>query len=125
MPRLTKNFSTGEFACRDANSTEVPERLMFNLKSLAKELQVLRDELGEAIHINSGYRTPAHNKKIGGAKNSMHLKACAADMTVKSKNPKQLKAIIERLIKEKRMQNGGMSAYPSFVHYDIGKIRRW
>lgn len=123
--KLTKNFSTIEFACRDANGTPVPEKYMFNLQSLANNLQVLRDEIGEAIHVNSGYRTPAHNKKIGGAKHSMHLKAAAADITTKNNTPKQLKAVIERLIKEGKMENGGIGLYSGFIHYDIGKIRRW
>ena len=36
------------------------------------KLQKLRDECGPLI-INSGYRCPAHNQHVGGAKESMHL----------------------------------------------------
>jgi uncharacterized protein YcbK (DUF882 family) len=121
--KLTKSFQLSEFACNDG--TQVPENLIPNVKELAKNLQVLRDEIGESLTINSGYRSPAWNKKVGGAKNSMHLKAMASDLVCKSLTPKQLKAVIEKLIKEGKMKNGGIGLYPSFVHYDIGATRRW
>lgn len=121
--KLTKSFQLSEFACNDG--TQVPESLIPAVKELAKNLQVLRDEIGETLTINSGYRSPAWNKKIGGVKNSMHLKAMASDLVCKSLTPKQLKAVIEKLIKEGKMKNGGIGLYPSFVHYDIGATRRW
>lgn len=122
--QLTTNFSLYEFACRDG--TPVPEKYIDNVKELAINLQVLRDFLGEPIHINSSYRHPAYNKKIGGAPNSQHLTASASDITTKSKTPKQLAAVIEKLIAEKKMKQGGLGIYPGFVHYDIRGIKaRW
>jgi uncharacterized protein YcbK (DUF882 family) len=124
MESLTKNFSLTEFTCHDG--TEVPDELKPNVKELAENLQVLRDELKEPIRITSGYRTPAWNKKIGGEKNSYHMKAMAADIVVSSKTPKQLAAIIERLIKEGRMKQGGLGVYPSWIHYDVRGVKaRW
>ena len=121
--KLTKNFQLSEFACNDG--TPVLESLIRHVKELAKNLQVLRDEVGQTIIINSGYRSPAWNRKIGGAKNSMHIKAMASDLVCVGLTPKQLKAVIERLIKTGKMKNGGIGLYPSFVHYDIGAVRRW
>ena len=125
MPtRLTPNFYLEEFACRDG--TKVPAHLIPNVRKVAAYLQVLRDELGEPININSGYRTKSYNKKVGGVPRSQHLQAKAADITVRSKTPKQLAAIIERLIKAGRMKQGGLGIYPSFVHYDVrGTKARW
>lgn len=121
---LTKNFDLEEFACRDGSP--VPVELVPNVKELAKNLQVIRDYLGEPVHINSSYRTPTYNAKVGGAKKSQHLLAKAADITVKSKTPKQLKAIIEKLIAEKKIKQGGIGLYKGFVHYDIrGRAARW
>ena len=121
--QLTQNFSLQEFACKDG--TQVPAELLPNVQKLAAQLQILRDYLGESIHINSGYRSPEHNKKVGGKKASQHLQAKAADITVKSKTPKQLAAIIEKLISEGKLKFGGMGVYPGFVHVDIrnGKAR--
>lgn len=121
---LTKNFDLTEFACNDG--TQVPPKYYANVELLAKNLQVLRDYLGEPVHINSSYRHPEYNKKIGGAPKSQHLTASAADITVKSKRPKQLAAIIEKLITEKKLRFGGIGVYPGFVHVDIRKNKsRW
>jgi uncharacterized protein YcbK (DUF882 family) len=122
--KLTNNFALEEFACRDG--TPVPDKYIDNVKELALNLQVLRDYLGEPVHINSAYRHPAYNKKVGGKPASKHLTAEASDITVKSKTPKQLNAIIEKLIKDGMMKQGGLGLYPGFNHYDIrGTKARW
>ena len=121
---LTTNFDMVEFACKDG--TPVPEEYYNNVQQLANNLQVLRDYIGEPLHINSSYRHPAYNKKIGGKPKSQHLTASAADITAKSYSPKKLALIIEKLIAEKRMKQGGLGVYPGFVHYDIrGTKARW
>lgn len=122
--QLTKNFDLAEFACKDG--TPVPPELIPNIQVLAMNLQVLRDHLGEPIHLNSGYRTPTYNAKVGGKPNSYHPKGKAGDITCKSKTPKQLAAIIEKLIATKKMKQGGLGVYPGFVHYDVrGTKARW
>lgn len=122
--KLTKNFNREEFDCRDG--TKVPAELMPNVQELANNLQVLRDDIGEPIHVNSGYRTPAYNKKIGGAPKSQHTKAKAGDITAKSFTPKQLAARIEKLIAAGKMKQGGIGIYPGFTHYDVrGTKARW
>lgn len=121
---MTKNFSLHEFMCKDG--TQVPKDLIPNVEKLAQNLQVLRDFLGEPLHILSAYRTPTHNAKVGGKPNSMHLKALASDLTCASKSPKQLHTIIEKLIAEKKMTQGGLGLYKGFVHYDCrGTKARW
>jgi len=121
---MTKNFSVHEFYCNDG--TPVPEGLMPNVVELAKQLQILRDHVGERILINSAYRHPAYNKRIGGKQNSYHVKAMAADITIKSKTPAQLKEIVEDLIARKVLKIGGIGLYPGFLHVDIRKVKaRW
>lgn len=121
---LSKNFTLAEAASRDG--APVPANLMANAERLAGNLQVLREALGEAIHINSWYRTPSHNKAVGGEPNSLHMKALAADITCRSKTPKQLADLIERLIKAGAMMQGGLGIYRSWVHYDCrGEKKRW
>lgn len=122
--KLTKNFQLSEFNCHDG--TPVPDRLVPNVLELAQNLQVLRDEICVPIVPKSGYRTPSWNKKVGGKPNSFHMKGMAADLSIKSMTPKQLYAIIEKLIKAGKMKQGGLGLYPGFVHYDIrGYKVRW
>lgn len=122
--QLTKNFHLSEFKCNDG--TKVPEELIPKVKELAENLQVLRDYIKEPIFLNSAYRTKEYNTLIGGTANSQHVKGCAADITCKSKSPKQLANIIEVLIEEGKMKQGGVGRYNGFTHYDIrGTKARW
>ena len=122
--KLEENFSLSEFKCKDG--TQVPEELMDNVKLLAKNLQVLREELGRPIRIISGYRSPKYNRRIGGAKRSQHMTAKAADIKVSGMTPAEVKAVIVRLIKEGKMHSGGIGLYTTFTHYDVrGRNARW
>lgn len=121
--QLTKDFNLIEFACHDG--TVVPDDLICNVQVLATNLQTLRDDLGVPIYILSGYRTPSHNRKVGGATRSQHLVAKAGDLQTKTMTPKQLHARIEKLIKAGKMKNGGLGLYKTFVHYDVASVRRW
>jgi len=124
MGDLTKNFSLKEFAC--SNGVWVPANCIKNVTELAKNLQVLRYFLGVSIHINSGYRTPVYNKKIGGSENSQHVCAKAADIRTEKISSKCLHVIIECLIRTDQMKQGGLGLYDNFVHYDIRGIKaRW
>jgi uncharacterized protein YcbK (DUF882 family) len=122
--KITTNFNLEEFNCKDGSL--MPNTVMINIIKLAKNLQVLRDYLGASITVNSGYRSPKYNAKIGGVKNSQHLLGNASDLMVKGFTPKQVAEAIEKLIKEGKMQEGGIGVYPTFTHYDIrGTKARW
>jgi len=123
--KLTKNFSLSEFDCKDG--TKVPAQFIPNAQKVANNLQVLRDHLKVPVRITgSGYRTVAHNKKAGGAPKSQHLTCSAADINANGYTPKKLAAEIEKLISAKKMTQGGLGVYATFVHYDIrGTKARW
>jgi uncharacterized protein YcbK (DUF882 family) len=122
--QLEKNFLLHEFRCKDG--TGVPEELMENVKKLARNLQVLRDHLKRPITVMSGYRTPAYNKKCGGAPKSQHRLATAADLIVSGMTSLEVRDAIIQLIKEGKMDSGGVGIYPTFVHYDVrGRNARW
>lgn len=60
--------------------------IVSNLEQLVdKVLDPLREEFGEPIIVNSGYRSPALNKAVKGAANSQHVSGQAADITAGSK----------------------------------------
>jgi uncharacterized protein YcbK (DUF882 family) len=124
MSKITNNFSLQEFNSKCGR--EIPDNVLPNIIQLAKNLQVLRDSLGKTISITSGYRSPQHNKKIGGAKDSQHIKGMAADIKVSGMTPKEVALVIEGLIESGKMKQGGIGIYPSWIHYDIrGTKARW
>jgi uncharacterized protein YcbK (DUF882 family) len=124
MAKLTNNFTLQEFNSKCGR--DIPNNVLPNILQLAKNLQVLRDAVGKSITITSGYRSPQHNKKIGGAKDSQHVKGMAADIKVAGMTPKEVALVIEGLIESGKMKQGGIGIYASWVHYDIrGTKARW
>lgn len=81
---------------------------------------------GPNIHIISGYRSPATNKKLrqrsrSVAKKSYHLIGHAADIRIPSIHTASLRKIA------KNLKAGGVGYYPqsNFVHVDVGPVRHW
>lgn len=69
------------------NISNIPdEEETRNLVALVMQvLDPLREKYGHPITVNSGYRSPELNKKVGGASSSQHTKGQAADITAGSK----------------------------------------
>ena len=62
---------------------DVSTTLDMTTPSLSSRPSVARGEISEEpIRINSGYRSPQLNKKIGGVPTSNHLTGCAVDIRV-------------------------------------------
>ena len=90
--RLSQHLTLGELTKTNAKTADgnIPSRVHIeNLKRLCGWLEMLRSEwnkrYGEGndpIIINSGYRSEAVNKAVGGAANSNHLTGCAVDIHV-------------------------------------------
>ncbi len=121
---ITPNFNSSEFFCHDGTSYPdiwIEERL----KPLCEALEVIRTATGGPLHILSGYRTPEHNKKVGGKAHSQHLEGRAADIASRKMDAKALAKIILFLIANKKLLDGGLGSYNGFVHYDLGPSRRW
>lgn len=70
-----RHFHFWEFSSPD----ETDSGLRMNLE-FVKILDTLRDRAGFPLVINSGYRTPAHNAKVGGKSESAHIEGVAADI---------------------------------------------
>ena len=81
--KLSEHFTLGEFT-KSGSHPEVynipSHEAIANLANLSKWLEVLRERAGTPIVINSGYRSPQLNKKIGGVPTSNHLTGCAVDI---------------------------------------------
>lgn len=92
-------------------------------------LQELRDAVGFAIRVNSGYRCPKHNKAVGGAMpdpkigkvGSQHL-IFATDITPVSGSLGDL----ERMWKWSNTHFTGVGLYKTFIHVDLREVAaRW
>ena len=82
---LTPHFSLAELtfsatAQRRQIDNSPPPSVLRNLNQLAVGLEDVRAALdGLPIRINSGYRCPALNRAVGGARLSAHMSGHAAD----------------------------------------------
>ena len=86
--QLTNNFSLAEMvksetALRHDMDNTPGEAEIENLKRLCEQvLQPVRDHFAKGVKVNSGYRHPEVNAKVGGSKTSDHCKGQAADIEI-------------------------------------------
>lgn len=116
--QLTKNLRLKEFHSKDG--APMPYEVYLNIRKLAIELQKIRDWYGKPMTINSGYRSPEHNKAVNGASQSYHMKGMAADFNIKGVSPENVRALIRQdWNTTKTTHIGGLGSYKNFTHYDI------
>lgn len=72
---MLKYFNYSEF---DSPDVQGSGQLMD--KTLLEMLDEVRDKFDKPIHINSGFRTFAHNESVNGKSDSSHLKGLAVDI---------------------------------------------
>ena len=84
--KLSQHFTLGELTKTSAKTADgnIPSHAaVLNLKNLCENwLEPLRQRYNKPILINSGFRSEAVNKAIGGVKGSNHLTGCAVDIHV-------------------------------------------
>lgn len=107
---LTAHFKVKEFACQDGSDT------IFIARELPMVCEYIRMRCNKGITVNSGYRTPTHNKKVGGVDNSQHCYGTAADLKTPSGwTPKKMASIAREI-----MPNwGGVGIYDWGIHVDV------
>ena len=85
MMKLSDHFTIGELTKTSAMGIDnTPSHAaVLILKNLCENwLEPLRQRYNKPILINSGFRSEAVNKAIGGVKGSNHLTGCAVDIRV-------------------------------------------
>ena len=70
-------------SCDDTETMKngIPQTYWMNIQMMMDRLELVREAMGGLpIAIRSGYRSPAYNKRVGGARTSQHLYGKAADI---------------------------------------------
>ncbi|MEX2375219.1 MAG: D-Ala-D-Ala carboxypeptidase family metallohydrolase [Dehalococcoidia bacterium] len=109
-----KNFSPAEIACRGSGSLRINEEAL-------DKLQALRDRLGKPLIVRSAYRSPAHNRAVGGAPKSKHLDGTAFDIAMTNHDP----VAFEDAARAVGFLGFGFYPRSGFIHIDLGPARIW
>lgn len=105
----TKYFKVEEFIHSETaeklgiDNTPTDNEIIENIQYTMEYLNKVREEFGEPIYVNSGYRCKALNEAVGGSKNSYHMTGLAVDLRW---NPKLFDFMMsnchfDKLIREK------------------------
>lgn len=113
-------FDTKEFESKDGAKS--PFGNMVVRPELAALLNSIRRAWGKPVIVNSAYRSPEHNKAVGGVENSYHVKGLAAD--IRPERQEDLSEFQDLCLELNGA--GGVGLYNTFVHVDArGTKARW
>lgn len=106
--KVGQHFKVKEFACKDGS------QVVFIDSYLVSILDILRNQVGKPVIINSGYRTPTRNKEVNGAKYSYHMRGKAADIRIEGMTAKEIANKLNKIIPNEC----GIIVYNTWVHID-------
>jgi uncharacterized protein YcbK (DUF882 family) len=110
--QVSPHFKAKEFQSKDKS------KYLLIASELIETLETIREHFNAPITINSGYRTPNWNAKVGGAPNSYHCKGMAADIVVKGHGSQEVAKYADSIMKQ-----GGVIRYTNFTHIDVREER--
>lgn len=89
---------------------------------LVSMIKRLETHYRKPVVITSGYRSPAHNRSVSGAKRSLHMSCSAADLQI----PGVSKWEIARQVRTWPGRGGvGTYCHTESIHIDVGPERDW
>ncbi|OYD24692.1 D-Ala-D-Ala carboxypeptidase family metallohydrolase [Oceanimonas baumannii] len=111
------HFTRREFACKCGCGFDAVDAELLGV------LEQLRRDLGSRpVIITSACRCDLHNRRVGGARNSVHKLGKAADIRVKGLLPAQVADYLERTYPGRY----GIGRYATFTHIDVRETpARW
>lgn len=115
------HLSWKELACKDEARTPYPAQWReTRAVTLAQEFEAIRRVIGFPIRIGSAYRTPAHNVKVGGSKQSQHMEGRALDLYPPTGfTMDRFYELIRGYAGTTVSKIYGLGRYPVFVHVDV------
>lgn len=106
------HFCAREIACKGDGSLLVVPAAM-------DALEAMRRAWGAPLIIISGYRSPDHNRKVGGAPKSKHMEGIAFDISCRPSRQDDLIACA------RAAGFIGIGRYDQWIHVDLGPSRAW
>ncbi len=90
--------------------------------SLVRMLKQIEQRFGKRAVVTSGYRSPEYNKRVRGARRSMHMYCAAADIQLDGVSKWDLATYVRSM-----PGRGGVGTYchTNSVHVDVGPERDW
>jgi len=90
--------------------------------SLVRMLKQIEQRFGKRVVVTSGYRSPEYNKRVRGARRSMHMYCAAADIQLEGVSKWDLATYVRTM-----PGRGGVGTYchTNSVHVDVGPERDW
>jgi len=101
-------FSKEEFECDGVNCFDKMD------KDLLQKLDIARSFANIPFKITSSWRSEEHNEKVGGSKNSSHLRGYAVDIYCKHS--------VDRLLMLEALTSAGFTRIgvaKTFIHVDV------
>ena len=96
-------------------ATRLPNGIEESLAALVVNvLDPVREKLGRSIVVNSGFRCPVHNRAVGGATGSQHVKGEAADVTLVQGSGCRVNDLAKAIVANGTWDQ--LILYPRFVH---------
>ena len=129
--KVSAHLCSREIACHDARSTPYPRKYAARLVLLTTAFEAVRTAAGDKpLRVLSCYRTAAHNKRVGGAATSQHVKGNAIDLaTPAGMSTADFHNTVRALARRVKVI-GGVGYYRWGVHVDTrprvyGRVVGW
>ena len=113
MGASSPHFTDAELACPHCGVNGCQQRLV-------DALEAFRSRVGRPVIVNSAYRCPAHNARIGGAAKSQHMDGLAADIRVTGMTAAQLESVARRI---PGIRGIGRADFQDYLHIDVRPAR--
>lgn len=127
--KISHNFTLREFVNNDLDGwknlpEDAQDTFLGRFEQMSAELETLRTHIGGPIFITSGFRSPAHNRAVGGSPSSDHPKGFAVDIQRPGIEPQKVYARLRSLYSHGLIHFDQIILYPKHVHIGIGPRMR-
>jgi uncharacterized protein YcbK (DUF882 family) len=117
-----KDFTHSPTAVANNIDNRLPVSLLENAKKIAAIYDRIYDQFKGKVKLNSGYRSLALNRRVGGSTTSQHVRAQAIDVDGVNgvKNSQILSWVLRNVTYNQVIHEYGTATEPAWVHIGFG-----